>query len=142
MTDQPAAVTPTDTTQFLRFLATGGFAALVNFGSRFAFDVFVSYSVAIVLAYLCGMVTAFVLAKIFVFTGSTQSTAHSAVWFTVINLAAVVQTWIVSVGLAHHVFPAVGFAFHPEAIAHAIGIMVPVFTSYVGHKRLSFRDDS
>ena len=137
---QPTAV-PADhgSAVFIRFVATGGIAALVNFGSRFVFDVVVPYSVAIVLAYLCGMVTAFLLAKVFVFTGSTRSTAHSALWFTLINVVAVAQTWVVSMGLARLVFPAIGFEFHPEAVAHAIGIVVPVFTSFLGHKHLSFK---
>lgn len=136
---QPTAMTSSEAATFARFIATGGIAAVVNFGSRFAFDVFVSYSVAIVLAYLCGMVTAFVLAKAFVFTSSTRTTTHSAIWFTVINVIAVAQTWLVSMGLARIVFPGMGFEFHPEAVAHAIGIMVPVFTSFLGHKHLSFR---
>ena len=134
------AVASNQRRQFGHFLITGGIAAVVNFGSRFAFNAVVSYSVAIVFAYVCGMITAFVLAKAFVFTTSTRSTTHSALWFTLVNLVAVAQTWLVSMGLARLVFPAVGFDFQPEAVAHAIGIVVPVFTSFLGHKHLSFKD--
>ncbi len=136
---EPASSPSGQRNTFAKFLVTGGIAAAANFSSRFGFDLFTSYSVAIVLAYLVGMVTAFVLAKAFVFTDSARSTAHSAAWFTVINALAVLQTWMVTMFLARVLFPKVGFDLEPEAVAHAIGIMVPVFTSYVGHKRLTFK---
>jgi putative flippase GtrA len=51
----------------------------------------------------------------------------------------VLQTLAVSLGLARLVFPAVGLTAHAEELAHLAGIAVPVFTSYIGHKRLSFQ---
>ena len=98
-----------------------------------------SYSAAIVIAYLTGMVTAFVLARLFVFTKSTQSTGRSILFFTLVNLIAVLQTWGVSVGLAYYLFPRLGIVWHARDVAHLIGVAVPVFTSYVGHKKWSFR---
>ncbi|MGE0800686.1 MAG: GtrA family protein [Lautropia sp.] len=125
--------------QFVFFLATGGVAALVNFGSRIIYSRWMDFSPAVVLAYLTGMLTAFVLARAFVFTGSSRPVAHSAAFFALVNLAAVLQTWIVSLVLADSVFPALGIRHFAAEIAHAIGIAVPVFTSYLGHKRWSFR---
>ena len=128
-----------DSTRFIRFLATGGASAVLTFASRFAFDVVAPYWLAILLAYLVGMATAFLLAKRFVFTSSVRSTTGSAFWFTVVNIFAAGLTLAVSLTLARIVFPAVDFEFHPEAVAHAFGIMAPVFTSYLGHKHLSFK---
>jgi putative flippase GtrA len=125
--------------QFLVFLLTGGFAAAVNWGSRIVFNLWMPYSAAIVVAYIAGMITAFVLAKIFVFKASTQSTGRSVLFFTLVNLVAVLQTWAVSVGLAYYVFPRLGLTWHDRDIAHLIGVMIPVFTSYIGHKKFSFR---
>lgn len=125
--------------QFLAFLVTGGIAALVNFGSRILLDQWMSYSAAIVLAYLCGMATAFLLARAFVFTESRQSTTHSALWFVAVNVFAVFQTWAISLILARYVLPWLGVTNHAETIAHAVGIMVPVVSSYYGHKHFSFR---
>ncbi len=125
--------------QFLAFLVTGGIAAAVNFGSRIAYDRWTSYSTAIVLAYLTGMVTAFVLAKLFVFTGSRQPLHHSALYFVLVNVLAVAQTWAISMGLLHWVLPALDIRQWAPEIAHAAGVAVPVFTSYLGHKRFSFR---
>ena len=64
--------------QFVIFLVTGGLAAAVNFGSRIVYNQWVNFSVAVVLAYLTGMVTAFALARYFVFTESSQSMQRSA----------------------------------------------------------------
>lgn len=125
--------------QFGSFLVTGGIAALVNFGSRILFDQWMSYSASIVLAYLCGMVTAFLLARAFVFTHSRRSTAQSLLWFAAVNVFAVLQTWAISLILARHVLPWAGVTSNVEAVAHAIGIMVPVVSSYFGHKHFTFR---
>ncbi|MDQ0622017.1 MULTISPECIES: GtrA family protein [Paraburkholderia] len=124
---------------FLMFLLTGGFAAAVNWGSRIVYNIWMPYSAAIVVAYITGMITAFVLAKLFVFTKNTQSTAKSVFFFTLVNLVAVLQTWGVSVGLAYYVFPSIGLNWHARDIAHLIGVIVPVFTSFIGHKKWSFK---
>jgi putative flippase GtrA len=125
--------------QFVLFVATGGIAALVNFFSRIAYSYWLGYSTAIVLAYLTGMVTAFCLAKAFVFRGSQQTLSRSATAFALVNLFAVAQVWVVSVSLAEYVLPAAGVEKNANEIAHAIGVAVPVFTSYLGHKHFSFR---
>ena len=124
---------------FLLFLLTGGFAAAVNWGSRIVYNKWMPYSAAIVVAYITGIITAFILAKLFVFTKSTQSTGRSVFFFTLVNLVAVVQTWAVSVGLAYYVFPRMGMTWHARDLAHAVGVAVPVFTSYIGHKKWSFK---
>jgi putative flippase GtrA len=124
---------------FLLFLLTGGLAAIVNWVSRMFYNVWMPYSAAIIIAYVTGMITAFVLAKMFVFKQSTQPTHRSVFFFVLVNLVAVVQTWGVSIGLAYHVFPWLGMNWHSRDIAHLVGIVVPVFTSYIGHKKFSFR---
>lgn len=125
--------------QFLLFLLTGGFAAVVNFISRLVYDQWLSYSTSIFLAYLSGMATAFVLARKVVFPDFKRGWRRSAVIFSVVNLAAVAQTWAVSMGLALFVFPRVGVTKFAPELAHAVGVVVPVFTSYLGHKYWSFR---
>ena len=126
--------------QFILFLVTGGTAALVNFGTRIVYNQWVSFSEAIVLAYLTGMVTAFVLARWLVFKQSEQSFTRSALLFSAVNAIAVLQTWLISMGLALYVLPYWGVTRFAEEIAHAVGVVVPVFTSYLGHKHFSFRE--
>jgi putative flippase GtrA len=125
--------------QFLAFLVSGGIAALANFVSRIVLNQWLSFSVAVVLAYLIGMVTAFVLARLFVFTESTQAVHRSALIFVGVNVLAIAQTWGISMLLAYWVLPAMGFTRFVPEIAHGIGVLVPVFTSYLGHKHWSFR---
>lgn len=125
--------------QFLIFLLTGGTAAAANFSSRILYNRWFEFSTAVILAYLTGMVTAFVLAKLFVFTNSQQSVRRSLLFFTLVNLVAVLQTWLISMGLAFYALPALGVTLFSREIAHAVGVAVPVFTSYLGHKRWSFR---
>ena len=124
--------------QFLGFLLTGGLAAAVNFGSRILYNRWLDFSSAVVLAYLTGMVTAFILARSFVFTQSSQSVQRSALFFVLVNGVAVLQTWAISMAL-YYLLPIAGVTKWVPEIAHAVGVAVPVFTSYLGHKKFSFR---
>ena len=125
--------------QFLVFLLTGGFAAAVNFGSRILYNRAMPFSSAVICAYITGMITAFVLAKLFVFRESRQATHHAAGWFILVNVVAVAQTWAISMLLVKWVLPAAGVTAFAREIAHGVGVVVPVFTSYLGHKHFSFR---
>lgn len=126
--------------QFMVFILTGGFAAVVNFGSRIIYNTFVDFSPAVTLAFLTGMVTGFILAKLFVFKGSVHSTKKSAVLYLVVNVIAFAQTWIVSMALAYHILPAMGVYQFDRTIASAVGISIPVFTSFIAHKYITFRE--
>jgi putative flippase GtrA len=52
---------------------------------------------------------------------------------------AVAQTWMISFGLVEFVFPGFSLINYSQEIAHAIGITVPVLTSYFGHKYWTFK---
>jgi len=128
-----------DHNEFLQFLLVGGLAAGVNFISRIGFSELVSYRVAIVLAYLLGMLTAFILSKHYVFEKSGRPFKDELRDFTIVNIFAVIQVWLISVGLAEYFFPYITFTFYPEEVAHLIGLAIPAITSYFGHKHFSFR---
>jgi putative flippase GtrA len=125
--------------RFFKFLAVGGFSAAVNFFSRIAFSHYMRYSVAIVFAYLLGMVTAFVLNRLLVFRHTSNPLLVQASWFIVVNAIALLQTLGISLILVRWGLPWVGWNWQPELVAHAVGVTVPVVTSYFGHKRFSFR---
>jgi putative flippase GtrA len=124
--------------QFLAFLLVGGFAAFVNWLSRFYLNDFMSFSAAIVLAYLIGMVTAFVLSRLMVFDKSGRSAHSDFLRFTIVNVVAVIQVWLISVALAGWLMPWIGFTWHAEEIAHAVGVAAPIVTSYLGHRHFTF----
>jgi putative flippase GtrA len=125
--------------QFALFVFAGGLAACVNFFSRMLLSHWLAYSAAIVVAYLLGMITAFTLNRLLVFKQVSHSMRHQVFWFTIVNVAAVLQTLAISLVLAEWLFPRMGFRWHPESVAHAFGVAVPVVTSFVGHKYLSFK---
>lgn len=125
--------------RFVKFLVAGGVAAIANFGSRIGLSHWMAYVPAIISAYVIGMITAFLLNRAFVFDGATNSLRNQIGWFTLVNAVAVTQTIVISVLLADYAFPATGVITHRETIAHGIGVVIPVITSYLGHKHLSFK---
>ena len=90
-------------------------------------------------AYLVGMVIAYILQRVFVFGASSHHPVREFVYFTLVNMAAIIQVWLISVGLAEYFFPYIGLGFYPEEVAHGIGISIPAITSYYGHKYISFK---
>jgi putative flippase GtrA len=125
--------------EFWRFLAAGGIAAAANFGSRFLFSVWLRYEWAIVFAYMVGMAVAFLLMRSYVFKAAAKPAARQAAVFVAVNLFALLQTLLVSIALARWVLPFVGVVSRTEAIAHFVGVLVPVATSYFGHRMFTFK---
>lgn len=135
------AVDQRERRRFLLFVAAGAFAAVVNVLTRAALtDLggYITYRSAVILAYIVGMATAFTLNKFVVFERSGKPVYEEVFWFTVVNVIGVVQVWCVSVGLAEYCFPRWNFNWHPQLVAHVIGVTPLAVTSYLGHKLLSF----
>jgi len=124
--------------EFMLFLMVGGFAAGVNVVSRYLFNEIMSFELAVLPAYLAGMATAYVLSKRFVFAASGRKAHDEFIRFTLVNIFAALQVWLISVGLARLLFPAIGWNWHSEDVAHMIGVAAPVITSYFGHRYFSF----
>lgn len=131
---------PASHRQFLGFLLASGVAAVANFGSRIIFSMWLPYSASIIAAFCIGLVTAFVLNRTFVFSSAVNAVHKQAFWFILVNMFAAVQTLFVSLFLARYLLPHIGFGWHVETVAHAAGVAVPILTSYIGHKRLTFKD--
>ena len=116
----------------------GGFSALVNLTVRYLLNFIMSFETAVLLAYLAGMATAFIFSRRYVFASSGRKAHDEMVRFAIVNLFAVIQVWLISVGLARHGFPAIGLGWHAEDLAHLIGVAAPTVTSYFGHRHFSF----
>jgi putative flippase GtrA len=126
--------------EFVLFLLTGGLAALINVISRIGFSAFMRFELAVLLAYAIGMLTAYLLSRRFVFISARVSVRRSLAGFALVNLLAVLQTWLVSVGMRYWLLPLLGVVAFRDLIAHGCGVAVPVLSSYFGHKHISFRD--
>ena len=123
---------------FAAFVLSGGLAAGVNVASRFVFSFWLIFEAAIVLAYLCGMTTAFLLNRYFVFERTGGSWRKEYARFALVNVFAFLQVLGVSELLVRLVFPAIGFTWRAEEVGHIIGVISPIVTSYYAHKHFSF----
>jgi putative flippase GtrA len=125
--------------RFARFLVVGVVAAGINILSRVAISYFTSFEVAVALAFPIALTFAFSMSRLFVFGASQRAVWDEYLRFFLVNLAALAQVWFLSIALARWIFPATSWTFHPELLAHAIGVCSPVVTSYYAHKLFTFR---
>jgi putative flippase GtrA len=123
---------------FARFVFVGGAAAATNIVSRVLLSEIVSFSSAVVLAFPVALTFAFLMSRRFVFDGAEGSALNQYFRFFLVNLAALGQVWLISVGLAEWLLPAIGWTHHPELVAHTIAVGSPVVTSYYAHKVFTF----
>jgi putative flippase GtrA len=121
------------------FVAVGSAAAVINVVARIVFNLFTSFDVAIVLAFFAAMTLAFFLNRSFVFQSARGNLAGQYLRFFIVNLTALGQVWLVSVSLAYWVFPSLSFNWHPQTMAHVLGVVSPIGTSYFAHQYFSFR---
>ncbi|RUR11158.1 GtrA family protein [Legionella sp. km772] len=125
--------------QFFLFVLAGSIAGIVNFSFRIIVNQWVSFSTAICLAYLVGMMTAFILSKAFVFRKTEHPLHRMFFTYTIINLFGLAQTLAISLIFAHYILPALGVYNYVDDLAHAIGLIAPIYVSYLGHKNYTFR---
>ena len=124
--------------EFLLFLFSGGLAALVNIFSRSIFSFFLDFKTSIIYAYILGMITAYILSRKIVFF-SKKNVLKSFFYFAIVNFLAIIQTYYISIWTKEIILPYIGINQFMELIAHSTGVIFPVFTSYFGHKYISFK---
>jgi putative flippase GtrA len=125
--------------RFARFVAVGGLAAALNIGARAALSLYMPFEWAVALAFPIALSFAFVANRSWVFTAGATDWRLAFWRFLLVNLAALAQVWLISVGLYRLIFPMVGFTWYPELVAHVVGVLSPVATSYYAHKHYSFK---
>ncbi|MCK1429192.1 GtrA family protein [Bradyrhizobium sp. 87] len=126
-------------TRFTRFLIVGALAAAVNIVARVLISRSVRFEYAVVLAFPVALTFAFVMSKVYVFQTSQSSGWQQYLRFLLVYLAALVQVWLVSVGLMHWIMPTIGWEHHPELVAHTVAVCSPVLITYYAHKRFTFK---
>ena len=125
--------------EIYRFLLAGGFAALVNIFSRIIFSNFFSYKLSIIFAFFLGLSTGYLLMRNFVFNLKKNLIFNQIIRFILINILALIQTLFISICfkyLLNIFFWNNGLA---DLIAHLIGVLFPVLTSYFAHKYYTFK---
>lgn len=127
--------------QFVRFVLVGAVAAGANIGSRALFGIWLDYIASVGLAFLVGLSTAYLLNRSWVFAPSGRPWIAEAGYFVVVNLLGLAQTVLLSWMLARLLFPALGLAAGEpwDTVAHGIGVVAPMVSSFIGHKYLTFR---
>ena len=85
------------------------------------------------------MLVAFLLMRGHVFDANNGALRSQVAKFVGVNVLAVLQTLLISLLLAKWLVQVIGSVQDAEAIAHLVGVLVPVVTSYFGHKLLTFR---
>jgi putative flippase GtrA len=125
------------------FVVVGILAGAVNVAARIFFSLFFRYELAVALAFPVALTVGFILNRQYVFepTG-TATTVGQFGKFALVNLVALLQVWLISVGLAKVVFPWLGLFRDGEVIAHIIGVISPVLTSFFAYKYFVFADSS
>ena len=126
--------------EFIYFILTGGVAALVNIISRFIFSIFFNFTLSILSSYFIAMILAYCLAKKFVFKKSKKPIISSFAVFSLINLLAISQTLLISLISREYLSGKMINFQYVNLISHTLGVLTPVFTSFLGHKYLSFKD--
>lgn len=124
--------------QGVRFLFAGGFAALITWLVRFPLSDVMPFAAAVTVANAIGMVIGFISYRTLVFPGSTRPIARQIADFLLVNLFSMAVVVAVAIAFADYIMPALGFAWHTEAVAHAIGIAAGAVSNYFGHKTFSF----
>lgn len=132
-------ITLNNDAEFMRFVWAGALAASANFGSRFLFSLFFSFGIAVFFAYLVGMTVGFFLMRDYVFKSSKGPLRRQVKSFIAVNVLGVLQTMIISVLMAQWLLPSLRIVNSAETLGHFVGVLVPVVTSYFGHKFLTFR---
>ena len=125
--------------EFVRFVATGSIAAFSNLAARYLLNFIMPFEIAVVLAYLVGMVIAFYLFQKMIFGNPETPLKRRLVRFTQVNVLGLALAEATSVFLARWLFPTIHWTLRPLDLAHFIGVAVPAFSSYFLHKYYTFR---
>jgi len=124
--------------QFIAFALVGLASTICNLASRYGFEVFLTYEFSLIGANAVGVISAFLMNRWFVFRSTDSRLIAELSRFVAVNLVGIAIAWAVAVLLYRHVFPMLAVTWHPDLLAHAIGIAVPVLPNYLAHRVWTF----
>ena len=133
-------IPPTDELRrFGIFVAVGIVAAAGSLVSRGLLSGIVPFEIAVVIAQIVGVVIAFSLNRVLVFTSFAGSLAGAFRRFFVVNIFSLGIVTAISALFYRTALPLAGWTFYPDYTAHFIGLGVATLPSYFGHRLYSFR---
>lgn len=97
------------------------------------------FEFAVVAAFIVGLVSGFLMMRVYVFNGRAQPLGAQASKYVLVNMLGLAQTLVISSVLAKTILPSLGMESGVEALAHLIGVITPIITSYFAHKFMTFR---
>ena len=124
--------------EFILFLLTGGFSAIINLSSRIIISNFIRFEISVLIAYLIGMITAYFLAKKYVFLNIKKSYKKSFPIFALVNFVAVLQTFFISKFIRIWLINIFNNLLIIDFLSHLCGVIFPIFSSFFGHKYITF----
>lgn len=126
----------------LAFLICGTLAAAINWVARMILSLWMSFSLAVVLAYAIGMLAGFLLYRRYVWTSSARSLPAQILAFIAVNIAVAGLVLLVAIGLVTVGDLLIGRSGLTEALAHGVAIAVGAAANYVTHREITFRAKS
>lgn len=130
------------TAQFTRFIVANSFAAAANIGVKFGSFFLVGDPLSVVLGFLAGLSTSYMLCRNYVFQTVGSPRYGEMARFTGINLVGLAITfWTYQTVLAllSRMSPVPTGPLSLQTIAHGLGVAAPILLSFVAQKTLTFR---
>ncbi len=127
------------TKQFLKFFAVGLSAAFIHWLSRVLLNFYFSFYWSVFIAYFFGILSAYILNRIYVFPNSNKSMYEQIYKFFIINLSFLPIVWFCSIFI-YSLLIKFGIDFYPEAIAHGMAVSLPMLITFILYKFLAFAD--
>lgn len=123
--------------QFLRFLLVGTTAALSNWLTRYWLSNWLSFSIAVALAYCVGIAVAFELNRRLVFSTSTRPINKQARDFILVNITFLPIVWLAAIWFKS-LLQDFGINVYVDGIAHGLALAVPMLMTFLIYKFIAF----
>ena len=126
--------------EVLRFLIAGGTAAAINWLARIILSVALPLPMAILIAYMVGMVFGFIMYRAFVFQRTGEALHRQIALFLIVNLGGagiVVGATLAGNQLLMAAWPE-GIPALREALSHGVAIAIGAVANYFGHRLITF----
>lgn len=125
--------------QFLLFMLVGATAATLHWLARYVISIWLSFPLAVALAYFVGIAVAFGLNRKYVFPSSSRPVQKQARDFMVVNLIFFPVVWSASIFIRRFLNE-IGVVLYADGIAHGLAITIPVFMTFLIYKFIAFGD--